>query len=341
MWESSYALPACVVASGLLLLDNAHIAQTRLIYLDAILVFALACSVLCYIKFSRLKNRAFSKEWCTWLFLTGLALSCYISTKYTGLFGFVAVGTAVAIDLWELFDINSRRVVSMLEFAKHVAARLLALVVIPFMLYLFWFWIHFAILSRSGEGDDYMSLEFVDTLRSNATVGRTAKTMSFFQKWYELQGLMFEYNGYINDKHPYESRPWQWPFSLGGVSFWESDKTRQQIFFLGNIPGWWIASSLLAVFVIVVVVDQLFLGRGIHLIQDRMFNLTSLEHTISLRFSIRNPISPFQVHWLFLPHMGHALLPILPHASTINVTYLSPCSSSIYACCWITCRTLL
>jgi dolichyl-phosphate-mannose--protein O-mannosyl transferase len=32
MWESVYATPACVVASGLGLLDNAHIAQTRLIF---------------------------------------------------------------------------------------------------------------------------------------------------------------------------------------------------------------------------------------------------------------------------------------------------------------------
>ena len=35
MWESGYSLPACIVATALVLLDNAQIGQTRLILLDA------------------------------------------------------------------------------------------------------------------------------------------------------------------------------------------------------------------------------------------------------------------------------------------------------------------
>ncbi|MCJ1398991.1 hypothetical protein MMC11_002193 [Xylographa trunciseda] len=268
MWESGYALPACVVAAGLVLLDNAHIAQTRLIYLDAIVVFTMACSLLCYIKFSKLKHQSFSKQWWVWLFLTGFSLSCSISTKYVGLFGYLTIGTAVVIDLWELFNIKSHRAVSMLEFLKHVAASAFALAVVPFMLYLLWFQVHFAILIRSGSGDDYMSPQFVETLSKNATVDHEVKTLSFFKKWLELQGLMFEYNGLLDQTHPYQSRPWQWPLSLGGVSFWASETTREQIFFVGNIAGWWIASSALVVFVGVVVVDKLSLGRGMKLIHD-------------------------------------------------------------------------
>jgi dolichyl-phosphate-mannose-protein mannosyltransferase len=99
----------------------------------------MACSLLCYIKFSKLKNQAFSQKWWIWLFLTGLALSSGIFTKYAGLFAFSTVGTAVIIDLWELFDIASHRAVSMPEFVKHVIARAFALLVIPFMLFLFRF----------------------------------------------------------------------------------------------------------------------------------------------------------------------------------------------------------
>ena len=51
MWESGYSLPACVTAAGLMLLDNAHIGQTRLILLDASLIFFMALSVLSYIRF--------------------------------------------------------------------------------------------------------------------------------------------------------------------------------------------------------------------------------------------------------------------------------------------------
>ena len=67
MWESAYSLPACVVAAGLVLLDNAHIGQTRLILLDATLIFAMACSLLCYIKFYKLRHEPFSRKWWKWL----------------------------------------------------------------------------------------------------------------------------------------------------------------------------------------------------------------------------------------------------------------------------------
>ena len=286
MWESGYALPACLVAAALVLLDNAHIAQTRLIYLDAILVFSIACSLLCYIKFSKLKNQAFSKQWWTWLFLAGLALSCAISTKYVGLFTFITIGAAVMIDLWELFNITSHRAVSVLEFMKHVTARAFALAVVPLMLYLFWFQVHFAILTRSGPDEDFMSPQFVETLSSIGTSKQAVQTLSFFQKWFELQGLMFEYNGLLDSKHPYQSRPYQWPFSFGGVSFWQSDDTRQQIFFVGNIAGWWIASSLLVVFVSVIVVDRVSLGRGFNLIHDRKSNFEDIKCFTNLAFLI-------------------------------------------------------
>ena len=262
-----------MVASGLIVLDNAHISQCRLIYLDAILVFTLACSLLCYIKFSKLKKQAFSKQWWTWLFLTGIALSCNISTKYVGLFAFITIGTAVLFDLWELFNIRSKRTVSILDFMKHVTARLVTLIVIPFMLYLFWFWVNFAVLIYSGTGDNYMSDEFQETLIGNIISGKDVKIMSFFQKWFELQGLMFYYNSLPDDPHPYQSRPWQWPLGLGGVSFWESDATRQQIYFVGNIAGWWITSILVVVFVLVVVIDGLSFGRGVDLIRKSKFNL--------------------------------------------------------------------
>ena len=62
MWESGYSLPACVTASGLMLLDNAHIGQTRLILLDASLIFFMALSVLAYIRFYKLRHDPFSRK---------------------------------------------------------------------------------------------------------------------------------------------------------------------------------------------------------------------------------------------------------------------------------------
>ena len=272
MWETGHGIPACIVAAGLVLFDNAQIAQTRLIYLDSILCFSIVCSLLCYIKFSKLRDRPMSTQWWIWLLSTGLALSCSISTKYVGLFTYLTIGKYVIIDLWDLLNVKSGRGVSLPEFAKHFWARCLALVLIPFTLYLSIFRIHFAILTNSGIGDEFMSDDFIGTLDHRDAVGDVpVTTISFFRKWTELQWTMLEETTFIPRGHPYESRPYQWPFSSGSVAFWCSAETEQQIYFLGNLPGWWIATASVAAFPIIILADQLCRARGREILSSSMF----------------------------------------------------------------------
>ncbi|QGA20015.1 hypothetical protein EYB26_007715 [Talaromyces marneffei] len=168
MWESGYSLPACVLASGLMVFDNAHIGEDRLILLDACLVLSVALSILCYVKFYKQRYNEFGRKWWKWLLLTGISLSCVISTKYVGMFTFVTIGSAVLVDLWNLLDIKRPRgVMSLFRFSQHFAARAFGLLIVPFFLYLFWFQVHFAILNRSGPGDDFMTPEFQATLSDN------------------------------------------------------------------------------------------------------------------------------------------------------------------------------
>ncbi|KAL9623158.1 MAG: hypothetical protein Q9160_002473 [Pyrenula sp. 1 TL-2023] len=484
MWESGYSLPACITAAGLVLFDNSHIGQTRLILLDATLVFFMSVSVLSYIRFYKFRHEPFGRKWWKWLLLTGIAMSCVISTKYVGLFIFVTIGSAVAIDLWGLLDINRKGgALSLPEFGKHFAARAVGLILVPFFFYLFWFQVHFAILSRSGPGDDFMTPEFQETLsdnlmaasavdieyydtitfrhketktylhshleryplryddgrissqgqqvtgypyndtnnhwqilpvgkeikvgqsvsvkngdvvqlrhtvtntmllthdvaspfyptnqefttitldlaegdRHNDTLfeiriehGKAAqqfksvsshfklihfptrvamwthttplpewafkqaeingnknvqqssnvwyvdevpsipadslrmnretkkpKTMPFLKKYLELQRAMFYHNNALTSSHPYASLPFQWPFLLRGVSFWTENETRQQIYFLGNPIGYWIASSVLAIFAGIIGADQLSLRRGVDALdkrtRSRLYNST-------------------------------------------------------------------
>ncbi|KAL8989553.1 MAG: hypothetical protein Q9169_008338, partial [Polycauliona sp. 2 TL-2023] len=476
MWESGYTLPAAIVASGLVLFDNAHIGQTRLILLDATLVFAMSVSVLSYVRFYKMRHDPFGRKWWKWLLLTGVALSCVISTKYVGVFTFFTIGSAVALDLWGLLDINRKGgALSLRIFGKHFAARVTGLIVVPFIFYLFWFQVHFAILNRSGPGNDFMSPEFQETLSDNImtanSVGidyfdsitlrhketktylhshpdkyplryedgrvssqgqqvtgypfndtnnhwqvlpaqpfpddkleghrvksgdiiklrhlvtdsyllshdvaspyfptnqefttvplekaegerfndtlfelriegakgksefkslsshfklihnptkvamwthtkalpewaykqaeingnknvqqtsniwyvdeipslsadserskkepRKIKHMPFFKKYFELQRAIFHHNNALTSSHPYSSQPIQWPFVLRGISFWTQNETRQQIYFLGNPVGWWIASSVLAVFAGIVGADQISQRRGVDSLDER------------------------------------------------------------------------
>ena len=58
---------------------------------------------------------------------------------------------------------------------RHFSRRLNGLVLIPFVVYLFWFWVHFAVLNTSGPGDSFMSAAFQETLHdSPATINSRA-----------------------------------------------------------------------------------------------------------------------------------------------------------------------
>ena len=473
MWESGYSLPACVLSAGIVLFDNAHIAEDRLILLDATLVLSMAVSILCYVRFYKLRHEPFGRKWWKWLLLTGISLSCVISTKYVGFFTFVTIGSAVLLDLWDLLDVNRPGgTLSLFRFGQHFAARAFGLILVPFFFYIFWFQVHFSILTRSGPGDDFMTPAFQETLSDNVmsaqslgveyydtltirhkdtktylhshteryplryedgrvssqgqqvtgypyndtnnhwqilpavallegdrrqvqnrdivqlrhvqtdsyllthdvasplyatnqeftTVSqelaegerhndtlfeinvehgkegqefrtrsslfklihvptrvamwthtkplpewafkqaeingnkhaqqssnvwfaedipslpadsprmlkepREVKPMAFLKKYIELQRAMFYHNNALTSSHPYASEPFQWPFLLRGVSFWTKNDTREQIYFLGNCIGWWITSSLLAVFVGIVGADQLSLRRGIDALEE-------------------------------------------------------------------------
>ena len=177
MQQSGYSIPACVIASSLVLFDNAHVAETRLILLDATLIFSVALSFYCYVRFSKERNSPFSFNWWKWLLSTGVALSCVISTKYVGTFTFATVGTAVLIDLWNLLDFRAG--LTLKQFGRHFVARAFSLIVLPFMIFLFWFYVHFAILTNSGPGDNFMSPEFQETLDENI-LAKEARQINYY-----------------------------------------------------------------------------------------------------------------------------------------------------------------
>ncbi|KAG8889578.1 hypothetical protein FRB98_003640 [Tulasnella sp. 332] len=165
MKESGYPTAIAAFSSLLVLLDNAHVAQTRLILLDAALVFFMALSLLAYIKFRKLRYREYTPRWWAWMFATGTFLACTLGCKMVGLFTFLTIGTAVIVDLWQLLDI--KKGLSMDQFWRHFAARALGLILWPAIIYLSFFWIHFKVLKYSGTGDSFMSPQFQETLAGN------------------------------------------------------------------------------------------------------------------------------------------------------------------------------
>ncbi|KAI8991396.1 glycosyltransferase family 39 protein [Mycotypha africana] len=165
MKESGYSLPICVLSAAMYIFDNAMVTQNRLILLDSMLVFFMLVTIYCYIRFRKLRHQSFSVSWWVWLIATGIFMACTVSVKMVGLFLVGMIGLSVVYDLWMLLDIKHG--LSMNQFMKHFYARAIGLIAVPTVVYLFWFYVHFAILNKSGPGDSFMTNRFQDTLKNN------------------------------------------------------------------------------------------------------------------------------------------------------------------------------
>ncbi|KAF9279315.1 hypothetical protein BGZ68_007996, partial [Mortierella alpina] len=165
MREAGFPILTCALAGFFVTFDNMLVTQTRLILLDSMLVFFMVCSIYSYVKFYKLRNSSFSARWWSWLIATGVSIALTTSVKMVGLFTVATIGVAVLCDLWDLLDI--RRRLTMQEVMNHFWARAVGLILVPTIVYLFWFYVHFAILTHSGPGDDFMSTEFQETLKGN------------------------------------------------------------------------------------------------------------------------------------------------------------------------------
>ncbi|KAF9530402.1 glycosyltransferase family 39 protein [Crepidotus variabilis] len=166
MKESGYSTVIAAFSAAIVLFDNAHIAQSRLILLDATLIFFMSLTIYAYIKFRKLRYREFTPEWWTWLVLTGVFMGCTWGSKVNGILTVFAIGLAVLIDLWGLLD-HKKEGHTMEYFWRHFMARATGLIAVPFILYLSFFYVHFSVLTQSGTGDSFMSPAFQETLAGN------------------------------------------------------------------------------------------------------------------------------------------------------------------------------
>lgn len=152
-----------LLASLFITFENGLITQSRHILLDSPLVFFTSLTTFLWVGFcNEDKQEPFSERWWTWLTLVGVSLGAVVSCKWVGLFTIATIGLNTVSQLWSILgDVK----VSPRLFMRHLLARSLCLIIVPIFFYMFMFWIHFAILRNSGDGDGFMSSEFQHTLR--------------------------------------------------------------------------------------------------------------------------------------------------------------------------------
>uniref|UniRef100_A0A2K5PW14 Dolichyl-phosphate-mannose--protein mannosyltransferase n=1 Tax=Cebus imitator TaxID=2715852 RepID=A0A2K5PW14_CEBIM len=160
--ELHFSHCAAVGAALLMLIENALITQSRLMLLEAVLIFFNLLAVLSYLKFFNCQKQSpFSLSWWFWLTLTGVACSCAVGVKYMGVFTYMLMLVVAAVHAWHLIGDQT---LSNVRVFCHLLARAVALLVIPAVLYLLFFYIHLTVLFRSGPHDQIMSSAFQASL---------------------------------------------------------------------------------------------------------------------------------------------------------------------------------
>ncbi|KAI9716884.1 MAG: hypothetical protein M1812_005033 [Candelaria pacifica] len=160
--ELNFRRPAVWLVTLMVLFENSYATISRFILLDAMLLFFTFTTVLCWARFHNLQKDSFSAEWWLWVLLTGISIGCVTSVKWVGLFCTALVGFYTIEDLWNKFgDYRMPKI----EYASHIVARVIGLIVVPLAVYMFSFWIHFVVLENSGPGDAQMSSLFQANLK--------------------------------------------------------------------------------------------------------------------------------------------------------------------------------
>lgn len=75
------------------------------------------------------------------------------------------MGAYTISDLWNIYGDLSKPIMLVL---KHFLARALCLIFLPAIVYVSFFWIHLAVLHKSGSGDGFYSSAFQSTLEGNS-----------------------------------------------------------------------------------------------------------------------------------------------------------------------------
>jgi dolichyl-phosphate-mannose-protein mannosyltransferase len=214
--------------AALLLLDNAILVESRLILIDSMLLLFGIGAITCFLASRRRTGRAY------WILLASSAVlaGMAVSTKLSGLSALGVIGL-----VW--FAQALRRRVSWRLALPQSAVLLL----VPALVYVSVFAIHFQLLPGSGPGDAFMSQRFQSTLVGNASYNPAAR-MPFPERFIELNDAIWRYESSLdNSHHPYSSTWASWPVMLRPIYYWtgptQAASAHEYIYLQGNPVIWW------------------------------------------------------------------------------------------------------
>ncbi len=229
-------------AGMMVALENALLTQSRLILLDPFLLLFGFSALLFYFKYkNRAQNSAISHNTYP-LILMALFGGLSMSIKWTGI---AFLGLAGIIELITIVGHGIRdKYYGIQNILKQLPKLILYFAVIPTAVYFSIFVVHFSLLTKSGEGDAFMTPAFQSSLQDSGYAGNSnLKPLNIFQKFTELNVEMYQANKNLTATHPYSSKWYTWPFMIRPIYYWNqassTTPTESKIYLVGNPVIWW------------------------------------------------------------------------------------------------------
>lgn len=210
--QLKFSLMVSFFAAMLVVFENSIIVQSRFVLIDAFLLLFGFASLYFYL-LSRSKHSLK-------LFAASIILATgALSIKWTGatfLFLILVLEVYKALPVWRQ--------------GRFWIKRALFVVVIPAIVYVGLFAIHFALLPNPGSGDPFMTQDF--------------RNKSFIGKFTELNHEMLAANQRLTEEHSYGSEWYTWPIMSRPIYYWYKDlQTKEsRIYLLGNPLVYWLGS---------------------------------------------------------------------------------------------------
>lgn len=251
-------------AGMLIALENALLTQSRYILLDPFLLLFGFTSLLFYFKYkNRVHNSVIFPARTTDVVQSGrhntyplILMAIFgglaMSIKWTGI---AFLGLAGVIELITIVGQGIRdKYYGIQNIFNQLPKLVLYFAIIPFALYFSIFVIHFSLLTKSGDGDAFMTPAFQSSLQGSSYANDpNIKPLNIFQKFIELNKEMYTANATLTATHPYSSKWYTWPFMIRPIYYWNQNSsttpTESKIYLIGNPIIWW-ASTVAIMYLI-------------------------------------------------------------------------------------------
>ncbi|XKL60713.1 hypothetical protein PGB90_007770 [Kerria lacca] len=171
-----------------------------------------------------------------------------------------------------------------------------------------------------------------------------ATSLSFWQKFYELQYKMFFNHQENVQNHMYSSEPLEWPLIGRGIAYWVSSEHNAQIYLLGNIILWYSGVIAIIIYICLIVFYLIRRRRQYYDIDSNTWcHFTKIGHVLLLGYFLHYLPYFFVDRTLFLHHYLQALIfkclltaAVIEHVHTLlKRHYIFKIAYYAIICLWI------